>query len=83
MKVDFDFAVMEVDFNIVMIFAWRSSWVINSDSSSDGLSVFVLSPIIEGRIILLVFFELCLTDPIRIVSEYVVQYCRVPFSTLG
>jgi len=83
MKVDFDLGVMEVDFNVVRIFAWRSSWVVNFGSSSDGLSVLLLSPVVEGRIALFVFFALCLADPIRIISEHVIQCCGIPFSTLG
>jgi len=71
-KVDFDVAAMKVDFNIIRIFAWRSSWILNWNTSSDGLSVFILSPIIEGRIIFLIFFALYLTNPIIIVCEYVI-----------
>jgi len=82
-KVDFNVAVMKVDFDVVRIFAWRSSWILNWNTSSDGFSVLMLSPIVEGRITSLVFIALCLADPIIIVSEYVIQCGRIPFSTLG
>jgi len=72
MKIDFNIVAMKVDFNIVRIFAWRSSWILNWNTSSDGFFVFVLSPIIEGRIVLLIFILLYLTHPIIVVSEYVI-----------
>jgi len=71
-KVDFDVAAMKVDFNVIRVFAWRSCWIFNWNPSSDGLSVFAISPVVKGRIMLLIFFVLYLADPIRIVSEHAI-----------
>jgi len=72
MQVDFNFGAVKVDFHVVRIFAWRSSCILNWNTSSDGFSVLTFSPIVEGRIELLVVISLYLAHPVVIVSEHVV-----------